>query len=644
MTPPLRVGAAALFRGQGGAGREVTLFSSLLCLQIERRHRIVVEYAMKPSRFASMKWRLFSASMVVGVAVAIGGEPAVVFDIQPRVLAVGETAVATIVLRNLPEAPAMSFPAIEGFTVQPAGVEERVEMSGGSVDRSRVYRFAMIAVKAGDYAVGPFSLEVGGRTWELPAIRLSVVPASAQSGAVDEARAMARLRLSKASVYVHEPFMIEVDLLYRGVELDRQIELQNMPTAGLKLEPFAELPARREAIEGQVYEVRTFRAQARALNSGELVLEPVLRAQVIVRRGRRSRDPWMGPSLLEEFFSGTPFDRVQRQAVSLAASPVVLTVRPLPLEGRPESFSGAVGACTWDVEVRPTEVVAGEPITITMTVRGDANLEIVQAPALRLGPEFRVYEPRLVPRPGRDQRERVFEQIVIPRDETARELPPLAFSYFDPEVGQYRELVRGPFPLVVRAATNGTASLRPMPMSVAHGSRIVAEAAELAYLKPVRMQPRRAVQMSLTTRMAVLAAPPVLAGAMIGWVRRRERLASDVALARRARAPRVAREAIRRMRAALEASEPRGFYDAMWSALTGFFGDRLNLPPGEVDADRVLVALGPTIEEPLRRDIADLFSQCAAVRFGGTEATGTDRRALLEKLLDVLRRCERVRT
>ncbi len=585
---------------------------------------------------------LCALSAMISTA-ARAAEPVVVFDVQPRVLTVGEAALATITLQNIPNAPPPSLPPLDGFEVQPAGVETRIEMSGAGMNRSLVHKFALRALKAGEHTIGPFRYEAAGRVWDLPAIQVSVAPVQTAAGAATEARAMARLRLSKSSVYVHERFTIEIDLLSRGVELDRQVELDNMPAGGLKMGPFVELPARREVVEGQVFEVRTFRTEARALNSGELPLQPVLRAQVVVGRGRRSRDWPFGPGLLDDFFAGTPFDRAERRVVTLAAAPVTLVVRPLPTEGRPESFSGAVGACTWDVDVRPTELTAGEPVTITMTIRGDANLDTVQAPTLRLGPEFRVYEPRLVPRPGRDERERVFEQIVIPRDETAREIPPLAFSYFDPETGTYRELVRGPFPLVVRPATNGAGPVRIAPGVVAPGSQVVSDTAEIAYLKEVPARPRRAVSMSPSAVAAVLTMPPLLAGVVIGWVRRRERIAADSALARRMQAPRVAREAVRRMRETLTSPDARPFYDALWTALTGYFGHRLNLPPGEVDADRVLAVFGPSIEEPVRRAIIDLFAQCAAVRFGGVEAAGADRRELLDRLLEVLHRCERVR-
>lgn len=603
-------------------------------------------YRMMSRGWTNLRWCAGAALSVLlpVVSATVGAaEPSVVFDVQPRVLAVGEAAQATITLQNMPHAPPPSLPPIDGFEVQAAGVETRIEMNEAGMNRSHVHKFLLHALKAGEHTIGPFRYEAGGRVWDLPAIRLSVVPAQAAAGGATEARAMARLRLSKSSVYIHERFTVEIDLLFRGVELDRQVELDNMPAGGLKLGPFVELPARREVVEGEVFEVRTFRTEARALNSGELLLQPQLRTQVIVRRSRRSRDWPFGPNLLDDFFAGTPFDRAERRVVTLAAAPVTLVVRPLPAEGRPESFSGAVGACSWDVDVRPTELTAGEPVTITMTIRGDANLETVQAPALRLGPEFRVYEPRLVPRPGRDERERVFEQIVIPRDETVREIPPLPFSYFDPEMGSYRELVRGPFPLVVRPATNGAGPVRIAPGVIASGSQVVSDTAEIEYLKPVPVRPRRARNRSPAQVAVLLATPPLLAGAVVGWVRRRERIASDLALARRMQAPRVAREAVRRMRETLASTDARPFYDAMWSALTGYFGHRLNLPPGEVDADRVLAAFGPSIEEPVRRAIGELFAQCAAVRFGGGETAGAERRTQLDRLLEVLHRCERVR-
>jgi hypothetical protein len=43
-----------------------------------------------------------------------------------------------------------------------------------------------------------------------------------------------------------------------------------------------------------------------------------------------------------------------------------------------------------------------------------------------------------------------FEQVVIPQNHEIKMLPPLVFSYFDPNLKSYRLLSNAPIPLVVR--------------------------------------------------------------------------------------------------------------------------------------------------------------------------------------------------
>ncbi len=588
-------------------------------------------------------------------ASAVAGEPAVSLDVQPRAMKVGETAVATITVSNLSDAPAPQMPDLDGFQVQPAGQESRLNIVNGSVDRSVVHRFALTAVKAGDHTVGPFRYEAAGRAFDLQPVTVQVVPAPAggAGGAPvsDLSKAaFARVKVDRPEAYVHERFTITIAVYSRGIELDRNVELMNMPQSGIKLSQFAEVGGGQEAIDGQVYQVRAFRAEGRALTAGEIVLAPTLRAGVVVRRQGRSRGPF-GDSFIEDFFGGNPFDRAERRPVDLPADPVTLTVHPLPAEGRPESFSGAVGVCSWDVAVRPTEVNAGEPVTVTMTVRGEANLEAVNVPRLDLGPAFRVYDPRLVSR-GDNPREKTFEQVVIPRDGTATEIPALSFSYFDPPARAYRTVTRGPFPLVVHASTNGAATLR-LATAMPAGPQILEGAPDIVYLKPVvlphpigegKLRPLRRFDVFRWPGTLVHALPAAVALAALLVARRREVLENDVARARREQAPKAARPAVAKARAAAEQGNGAAFHEALWEALTTYFGNRLNLAPGEVARDRVVAAFEPAgVGQETLDGIRRLFDSCDEARYAGGASGAAGMRDRVEMLVKILGRCERVK-
>ena len=59
-----------------------------------------------------------------------------------------------------------------------------------------------------------------------------------------------------------------------------------------------------------------------------------------------------------------------------------LDVVPLP-EPRPPSFTGLVGAYSIETAAAPTAVNVGDPITLTIRIRGPEPLDTIPAPALQ---------------------------------------------------------------------------------------------------------------------------------------------------------------------------------------------------------------------------------------------------------------------
>lgn len=136
--------------------------------------------------------------------------------------------------------------------------------------------------------------------------------------------------------------------------------------------------------------------------------------------------------------------------------PIDLVVEPAPEEGRPPSFGGAVGSgFSIDVRADRSVVQRGDPITLTLTIRGDGQLDTVGLPPLD-GPggldpgQFRVLDEaasgEIVDGAKR------FEVPVRVVDESVREIPPIEYAWFDPELGAYQTARSRPIALAVRPA------------------------------------------------------------------------------------------------------------------------------------------------------------------------------------------------
>ena len=120
-----------------------------------------------------------------------------------------------------------------------------------------------------------------------------------------------------------------------------------------------------------------------------------------------------------------------------------LVVRALPLDGRPASFENAIGSgFSIDVQASRTVVQVGDPIELNITIRGDGPLEGLSLPGL--GGEdglpselFSVPDTAVVGIVDADDNSKTFDVTVRVRSAEANEIPPLAFSYFDPANGSY---------------------------------------------------------------------------------------------------------------------------------------------------------------------------------------------------------------
>jgi hypothetical protein len=143
--------------------------------------------------------------------------------------------------------------------------------------------------------------------------------------------------------------------------------------------------------------------------------------------------------------------------------PRKLVVKAPPSRGRPESFAGAVGrGFSLEVTADRSVVQLGDPITLTLTVRGDGNLASIGLPRLDahgdagLSPrQFRLPEgdvPGQLIDDAQAGRSKVFRIPVRVLDDSVREIPALAYSWFDPEQSEYQTTQSRPIALSVHPA------------------------------------------------------------------------------------------------------------------------------------------------------------------------------------------------
>jgi hypothetical protein len=131
------------------------------------------------------------------------------------------------------------------------------------------------------------------------------------------------------------------------------------------------------------------------------------------------------------------------------AAAFALEVAPLPEEGRPLDFGGAIGALELRASAEPRDVDAGESIKLTVDVTGAGNLEFFDAPDPSRQEAFRGFRYFGKTEEKSFERRRIVYDIA-PLTSAQQEIPPLRLPVFDPELGEYRVLETSPISIRVR--------------------------------------------------------------------------------------------------------------------------------------------------------------------------------------------------
>jgi len=340
-------------------------------------------------------------------------------------------------------------------------------------------------------------------------------------------------------------------------------------------------------------------------------------------------------------FMETQLTIADARPLSVAAEPQGIRVLPVPEEGRPPSFSGAVGRFGLTVEARPTDVAVGDPITLTLSIEdrsGRANLETILPPPLADNPDltrdFRVPSEALSGVvQGNAKR---FTLTIRPERAGLERVPAIEFGYFDPESRTFQVARSAPVAIAVRPAERMDLSR----IVSATGASVGAEAPIATQLtaldggivanKPVTPAILAAPGGAISgAAIALAAVPPLVATGALAWGTYRRRHERDRGLARRSGARRTAD---RRLAAASDAA-------GLAQAITGFVEDSTGRAPGTVtrgDLAAVLTASGA--EPSLRERVERFLAQCERARYAGSAAID-GRGALPEEakaLLDAL--------
>lgn len=423
--------------------------------------------------------------------------------------AVGQPVQFTVSVEGARGAQVPQTLQIDGLDARYSGKSEQMQMQFGSGGYRRTvtasYTYLIVPLREGSFTIPAIPVQVDGKTLKTQPLTLRVT--SGQGGSIPVLPAMptqpgiqgtpsssqnpqarsspgepaerksvfGELLVPKTTAFAGEVIPVEIRFYF---DARYQARLQDRPGFsgnGFTVMDLSKPIERRQDIDGVTYNVVSFQTAITPAKSGPLEIPGATLEAQIQSPSTQRRD---------DFFGGLFGQMMETRPVTITTDPTELEVKPLPREGRPENFGGAIGQFSLAATASPKKVAANDPVSLHVTVAGRGNFEGMSAPELVDADGWRTYPPgeNFVPSasdPIGFNGEKRFEFMLLARkDQTAT--PVAEFSFFDPAMEKYVTLKTAPVPVIAQggaapaatpaAVASAAPSAPPSPAGVAPAS------------------------------------------------------------------------------------------------------------------------------------------------------------------------------
>ena len=335
-------------------------------------------------------------------------------------------------------------PSFKGFNVV-GGPNQSISNSwiNGKRSYSKTYSYFLAPKSQGTFSINQATIEIDDQIYKTTPLKIIITEAvskpkdgnSADYVASENVHLIAEV--SKSNPFLNEAITI-VYKLYVSNDVSITRSWQELDTPKFQdfwsqyIEKKGEQQIYETTYEGKPYRyVILKKAVLYPQKTGELTIEPLTLDVPIDVQGN-TRD----------IFGRRRMTRVNR---TISAGKRIINVKPLPTEGRPDDFSGAVGNFNFSVSVNKTMLDANEALELKIRTKGIGNLKLFNLPSLTLPSSLEVYEP------VRDNKVAINIKgmngfisdtyTIIPQYKGSYPIRPISFSYFDVTSAKYKTII-----------------------------------------------------------------------------------------------------------------------------------------------------------------------------------------------------------
>jgi hypothetical protein len=507
-------------------------------------------------------------------------------------------------------------PQFEGFRVV-GGPNQSTSNSwiNGKRSFSRSFTYFLNPTRKGKLSIGQATVKIDGAIYKTSPVSVEVTEAVKtpnQAGNADyiaDQNVHLVAEVSNRNPYLNEAFTVVYKLYYTseiGISNVNEVESPGYADFWSHLIPIKKLEMKQGTYKGATYNYVTWRkAVLYPQKTGELILEP-LTLNITVQVPSNRRDIWG--------------NLVNRQVPKvITAGKRTIKVKPLPQEGKPVGFTGAVGNFDLNFSLNKDVLKASESFQGTIKVSGRGNLKLFNLPKINVPAALEVYEPEhteniktnLLGMQGSIQD----TYTIVPEFQGNYPIPGVSFSYFDPNKKRYvtlnseEQMVNvNEGPVAGTSSTGQSASNLLRPKLNEDQFNFIALETQLI--------PIKSTDSFFGGRMfyLMLLLPFSLLLLIAIWLKTQIGRTNDPMTLRQKAANRLAKKYLSSAKKAL--GEKEVFYNALERALHNYLKAKLHIVTAEFSKARISSLLqDKEVNSAVIKDFVGLLEDCEAARY-----------------------------
>ena len=511
-----------------------------------------------------------------------------------------------------------------------------VQIINGSVSRTntQTFSFHLRAIKEGVFTIPSASITVDKKKITSEPCEINVVASASGSSTYNGATSntnnsknnvtakevFLKATPNKKKVYQGEQILLTYNIYYT-IPIS-QLSVSKSPSySGFWTKDITEndgsLQQSSTIIDGQQYNVATIKEIVLfPQKSGNLIIDPLDLTCVAQIRQQRNRTHGYDP--FDDFFGdimGTSYTNVRKD---IKSQPITIEVEPLPTANKPESFQGAVGQFTFTSKIDKSELKVNEAFTLTLTVSGKGNIELLELPKPVFPPDFEVYDPKISTTVKNNALgiygSKKAEYIIIPRVSGDFTLEDIEFSYFNPSLKKYETLKSDIHSIQVQKdASNNNSGIYTQGQ------------ADIKYLgSDIRHINANDIALKITGTTFFMS--PLYITIVIIMVftfvivlvihKRINKFNKNQVLVKNKKATKIAKKRLNNAHTYLINNNQNSFYEEFSQALWGYISDKLNISRSQLSMESVKeIMLSKEVSEEIVNEFIDILNNCEFARF-----------------------------